>query len=47
MNQNLSIDRLTLETDSQTSVSYYVGGEKQGKPVVLLHGGGTDHALLS
>ncbi len=47
MSQNLPIDRLTLETDSQTSVSYYVGGNKQGKPVVLLHGGGTDHALLS
>ena len=47
MSQTLPIDRLTIEINSQTSVSYYVGGNKQDKPVVLLHGGGTDHALLS
>lgn len=28
-------------------ISAYVGGPENGAPVVLLHGGGTDHALLS
>ena len=30
-----------------TQIAAYVGGPETGTPVVLLHGGGTDHALMS
>lgn len=30
-----------------TRINYYSGGPENGRPVVLLHGGGTDHAMLS
>lgn len=30
-----------------TLINYYSGGSETGQPVVLLHGGGTDHAMLS
>ncbi|MDW7739059.1 MAG: alpha/beta hydrolase [Bacillota bacterium] len=36
---------ITLEDGLQ--VNYYLAGEQIGKPLILLHGGGTDHALLS
>lgn len=44
---------MTTEVTQQTvtlpsgTVSYHVGGDAKAKAVVLLHGGGTDHALLS
>ena len=47
MSHSLPTDRKALRIDSRTLISYYIGGDRKGKPVVLLHGGGTDHALLS
>lgn len=37
----------TVRLPSQTVVSYYSGGHRGANTVVLLHGGGVDHALLS
>jgi pimeloyl-ACP methyl ester carboxylesterase len=36
---------VTLRDDVQ--IRYFTAGNETGKPVVLLHGGGTDHAMLS
>lgn len=36
---------ITLQDDVQ--IRYFTAGNEAGKPVVLLHGGGTDHAMLS
>lgn len=43
-------ERLTQEAvtlPGGSTIAYFVGGAEDGAPVVLLHGGGTDHALLS
>ncbi len=37
----------TVHLPDDTQISYFVGGVETGDPVILLHGGGTDHALLS
>jgi pimeloyl-ACP methyl ester carboxylesterase len=36
---------VTLHDEVQ--IQYFCGGDRSGHPVVLLHGGGTDHAMLS
>lgn len=41
------VERQQVTLPSGTVVSYLVGGNLKATPVVLLHGGGTDHALLS
>ncbi|MEL7436734.1 MAG: alpha/beta hydrolase, partial [Chloroflexota bacterium] len=42
-----NLQQETVKLASEIEITYYVGGEHTGEPVVLLHGGGTDHALLS
>lgn len=41
------IEKQTALLKDGQQVEYYVGGDETGRPVVLLHGGGTDHAMLS
>ncbi len=43
----VGVDRYTATLPSGIVFSYYVGGNAKAKAVMLLHGGGTDHALLS
>lgn len=41
----LQQERITLPSGAQ--IDTFMGGPADGAPVVLLHGGGTDHAMLS
>ncbi|HZW02688.1 MAG TPA: alpha/beta hydrolase, partial [Anaerolineaceae bacterium] len=45
IDKNQQKQSVTLESGVQ--ISYLTAGDESGAPVVLLHGGGTDHALLS
>ena len=42
--QAIDQHRLTV---ADTEINYYTAGHPDGRPVILLHGGGTDSALLS
>lgn len=42
-----ALEQVVFTLPEGAQVSTYVGGPEQGAPVVLLHGGGTDNALLS
>lgn len=46
MDKVSEVERQQVTLPSGT-VSYFVGGDPKGTPIVFLHGGGTDHALLS
>lgn len=40
-------EKQTANLNEDVLIRYILAGDEQGPPVVLLHGGGTDHALLS
>lgn len=42
-----TLDKKIATLRDGIQISYFNGGAEQGTPVVLLHGGGTDHAMLS
>ncbi len=47
MHHSNSLKKHTGTLPDGTQITYYEGGAEPGMPVVLLHGGGTDHAMLS
>jgi pimeloyl-ACP methyl ester carboxylesterase len=47
VNGEYPLQKQTARLEDGEQISYYSGGDAAGLPVVLLHGGGTDHAMLS
>jgi len=41
------LDKEGVTLPGGATIRYFVGGDSDSAPVVLLHGGGTDHAMLS
>ncbi|MDZ4132256.1 MAG: alpha/beta hydrolase, partial [Dethiobacteria bacterium] len=44
---DIALNQKSVTISEDIVVNYYSGGNERGHPVILLHGGGTDHALLS
>ncbi|MFW5692311.1 MAG: alpha/beta fold hydrolase, partial [Chloroflexota bacterium] len=47
MTKERNITQQTITLPGGTKIAYYAGGPEDGEIIVLLHGGGTDHAMLS
>lgn len=47
MRRELQVTNHVAKLGDKTEILYFTAGPKSDQPVVLLHGGGTDHALLS
>jgi pimeloyl-ACP methyl ester carboxylesterase len=47
MEREINLQKQTARLEDSFEIEYYTAGEVKGKPVILLHGGGTDHAVLS
>lgn len=47
MESELNFQKQSTRLEDGLQIEYFTAGEVNGAPVVLLHGGGTDHALLS
>jgi pimeloyl-ACP methyl ester carboxylesterase len=47
MQTEITYQKHTITLKDDVQISYLTAGDEQGAAIVLLHGGGTDHAMLS